>query len=230
MVRSRLLPCKNTACLKPFVRNAGVAMSAFLHQHLTRDASCLPMLSRLTRTKHCDQMRVLELGSGCGLVGLTFARFLPGAEVVLTDLPQNKDIAVRNIKHQEQHSERPNRTSRTSSRISFQPLHWKEPLPKSIRGEQFDVLVASDVTYNSDSSPFLVKTMSEIANDSPGAVVIVAMKVRHPSEQIFFDLLAEAGFEARHHATIVTPLRDHHDDTVEDAEKIEVYEFKKSQP
>jgi hypothetical protein len=46
--------------------------------------------------------------------------------------------------------------------------------------------------------------MAQLVLRSPKAVVIVSMKVRHSSEDIFFNLMAEAGFTVRD--TLVLPL------------------------
>jgi hypothetical protein len=43
-------------------------------------------------------------------------------------------------------------------------------------------------------SPALVKTLVRLAQVSPEAKIAIAMKMRHPSETIFFDLMAAANF------------------------------------
>jgi len=45
-----------------------------------------------------------------------------------------------------------------------------------------------------NSSPAFVQTISRLAMASPNAVVVVAMKMRHASEEVFFELMSEAGF------------------------------------
>ena len=45
-----------------------------------------------------------------------------------------------------------------------------------------------------NSSPAFVQTISRLAKTSPHAVVVVAMKMRHSSEEVFFELMSEAGF------------------------------------
>jgi len=47
-----------------------------------------------------------------------------------------------------------------------------------------------------NSSPAFVQTISRLSKTSPNAVVVVAMKMRHSSEEVFFDLMSEAGFAA----------------------------------
>lgn len=43
-------------------------------------------------------------------------------------------------------------------------------------------------------SPALVNTVHEIAKTSPHVTVAIAMKIRHSSEKVFFDLMRDAGF------------------------------------
>jgi hypothetical protein len=44
-------------------------------------------------------------------------------------------------------------------------------------------------------SPALVDTLCRLAKLSPKVKVAIAMKMRHSSEEVFFDLMAAAGFE-----------------------------------
>lgn len=43
-------------------------------------------------------------------------------------------------------------------------------------------------------SPALVQTLRRLCKVSPQARIAIAMKMRHSSEEVFFDLMAEAGF------------------------------------
>jgi hypothetical protein len=40
-----------------------------------------------------------------------------------------------------------------------------------------------------------VNTLSRLAETSPDVVVAIAMKMRHKSEEVFFDLMADARFK-----------------------------------
>lgn len=55
------------------------------------------------------------------------------------------------------------------------------------------------------SSPALVRTLSLLGKSSPAAVVAIAMKMRHSSEQVFFDLMADAGFVPTAKLTFALP-------------------------
>lgn len=129
------------------------------------------------------KLNVIELGSGCGIVGIALAQIVPDCDVVLTDLPEAEEIVQRNIDVS---------NPAISSRTTFQALDWEKPLPAPIRDRMFDMVLVADCTYNADSSPHLVKTLSALVKRSPKAVIVIAMKVRHESENVFFEYMEDA--------------------------------------
>jgi methylase of polypeptide subunit release factors len=92
--------------------------------------------------------RGLELGCGCGMVGLTLVNSLNGMDVSLTDLPEATDIANRNAWTWDPPSPR-------GPYISFDELDWDAELPQNLTFDDeiddFQLLVAADCTYNPDS-------------------------------------------------------------------------------
>jgi hypothetical protein len=110
----------------------------------------------------------------------------------LTDLPEAEEIVIRNINQAE---------LAKGSTLRFRTLDWEDEALSGLTESSdtsgrtnFDVIVVADCTYNPDSSPALVNTMHRIAKTSPEVAIIVAMKRRHSSEEVFFDLMSEAGF------------------------------------
>jgi predicted nicotinamide N-methyase len=148
-------------------------------------AEGLPLIEQLIKPANSRILRVIELGSGCGIVGISLAQTIPDCEVILTDLPEAQEIAQRNID---------NMKPAKSSTVIFRPLNWEETLPPDITDMIFDLVLVADCTYNPDSSPALVDTFCKLIKRSPEAVILVAMKVRHQDELIFFDLMKEADF------------------------------------
>lgn len=52
--------------------------------------------------------------------------------------------------------------------------------------------MVADCTYNPDVVPDLASTLKAVVGNE--TLVLLAMKVRHDSELIFLDLMAESGF------------------------------------
>ena len=156
-------------------------------------------LARLLRKSTPRCPRILELGSGCGIVGSHLADLCPTSEVLFTDLPDAMGILNHNV----------NRATSVSSRseLATAILDWEEPLPDSVAKRRFDLMILSDCTYNSGSIPGLVKTLGSVAQTSPDVVLVVSLKVRHDSEAIFFDLMADADFIEAEHTAIPLPDR-----------------------
>ena len=140
---------------------------------------------------------VIELGSGCGIAGISLVQRLPNCRVLLTDLEEadtvlfmSKDLA------------RPAKGSTIQHRV----LNWDSDLPEDVTQTDWNMIVVSDCTYNPDSTPALVKTLYALVRQSSNTMVIVAMKIRHQSESVFFDLMQEAGFGIEQETRI--PLYD----------------------
>jgi trans-aconitate methyltransferase len=130
-------------------------------------------------------MNVIELGCGCGISGIFLAQTLPNASVCLTDLPEAEEIAQLNLAQM--------KPAKASS-ARFEALDWEADFPASVASKRFDVAIVTDCTYNPDSSPALVNTLQKLDQRSSGLLVLVAMKIRHESEDVFWGLMESAGF------------------------------------
>lgn len=164
--------------------------------------------------------RVLELGSGCGIVGLEIAQLCPQSDVFLTDLPEAMEILNFNVREV---------TGSISniSNIATAILDWDDTVPMLIQKAEYDLVIISDCTYNSDSIPALVKTLAAVVDASPTASVVVSMKVRHDSEAIFFDLIGAAGFVKAEHCAITLPDRQRAEGD-EALETVDIYVFSRN--
>lgn len=143
-----------------------------------------------------ELVNVIELGSGCGLVGIALATLRHKCHILLTDLPDAMDILGYNILRSKPASE---------SKIEHMVLDWAEPLPATITEQQYDLILVSECTYNEISIPALVKTISALAAKSPAAIIVLATKVRHFSERVFFDIMSDTGFVELEHRSIELP-------------------------
>ena len=191
------------------------AKFAHLNEHLVH---CV------TRKRHVD---VVELGAGCGLVGLCFAIVEPSSRVVLTDIDQAQAHLRRNVQTVAAGEWRD--SLHPGSRVSVECLDWDDALPSDLAERAFDVIIVSDCTYNTDSTSALVRTISELMPRAGDALAIIAMKKRHLDENIFFDLMLKTGLSLTSTTNIDLPYsRDSTDIRFAD-EIVDFYIYKRSQ-
>ncbi|KAJ5895222.1 hypothetical protein N7495_006913 [Penicillium taxi] len=164
--------------------DAALASIIFLNEIIAGKDTSMPALSHLLRTPREKLLQAVELGAGCGIVGIALATMLDSCQVILTDLPEVEEIVSRNISHAH---------LMPSSSITYKNLDWEDP-PPNLCSQPIDLILVSDCTYNADSLPTLVSALDRLVRDSPEALVLVALKRRHESEAIFFDLMRSASF------------------------------------
>jgi predicted nicotinamide N-methyase len=170
-------------------------------------------LQKHLQSRAGQTLRAVELGSGCGIVGIALAEMLPRCSVTLTDLPEVDDIVSRNIKLAQ---------PAPGSTLAFQVLDWDEQPNDDVCRQSIDLILVSDCTYNADSLPSLVRILDILVRKSPDALILVALKRRHDSELVFFDLMQGAAFTITEHDTIALPS------PYSDREIIEIYAFGRS--
>lgn len=164
-------------------------------------------------------LHVLELGAGCGIVGITLSTYFPAAQVILTDLPEASSILTRNLALLSPPTSSYRSSSSVNPHTSHHILDWSHPLPSTISSQSFNLVVVADCTYNPDVVPDLVSTLEAVVERSTDVLVLVAMKVRHESEIVFFELMEAQGFVIREEGTIALPVLEG------EQEKIQIYGF-----
>ena len=165
-------------------------------------------------------LKVLELGSGCGIAGIAFAQLWPQCQIFLTDLPEAMDVLATNIGKA---------APAVGTKLSCALLEWGEAPPEALRSIIFDVVLVSDCTYNSDSIPALVKTLSMTAATSPNVLILISLKVRHSSEAVFFQLLIAAGFRELGHTSVSLPTQGRSATDQALYDQIEIYEYQRKE-
>ena len=197
-------------------RDAGLALVAFLGSLVLQPRPTTNLAKLLQRAdRQC--LSILELGSGCGITGLHIADLCSRSTVLLTDLPEAIEILNRNVESAKPVS--------SGAELATAVLDWDAPVPEMVEKRHFDLVVLSDCTYNSDSIPGLVKTLSSIAKTSPHTLIVISLKVRHDSEAIFFDLMARANFVQAERTPIQLPDRCR-SKTCQDLEVVEIYVYR----
>jgi len=181
---------------------------------ITLQTDQIPSHADSERSPSTRSLNVIELGCGCGVVGICLTQLLPTCNVLLTDMPEAEEIACRNLAIM---------NPLPSSRAAFMTLDWEAPLPKAIKDQNFDLVIVSECTYNTDTIPALVQTLSALNRQSPNAAILLSTKVRHSSESMFFDLMRKTNLVEADHTELSLP-KDASSD--EEPEVAHVYVFR----
>lgn len=185
-------------------RDAALASIMFLND-VTKGADVgMPTLTQLLTSERSSPIQVVELGAGCGMVGIGLTTMVENCEVLLTDMAEAEEIIKRNVDQS---------NPKTNSVAKFQVLDWNEP-PAELCDKSLDLILVSDCTYNSDSQPALVSCLSRLVRSSPDAVILVALKRRHESEAVFFELMKNAGFDSQQ-KNVKLPTQDEGSDEIQ---------------
>ena len=185
----------------------------YLASYLQRMHAPLPavLLSSATaRTRLCQHFslphsflrgkRVIELGSGTGIVGIVAARCLP-ATLVLTDLPELLPLLSSNL------AAATKTTPPATTAVHCLPLTWSTTLAASeLTGElglPFDVMLLSDVVYDAfdtrqsdgiNNHHRLFHTLHYFTLLSPTLTILLTYTARREEEAVFFELLRVHGY------------------------------------
>ncbi|XP_057955307.1 uncharacterized protein LOC131149141 [Malania oleifera] len=155
---------------------AATTLVSLLDLHRS-DPSGSPLSAALLANR--SRLRVLELGSGTGLVGIAAAAIL-GAAVTLTDLPH----VLPNL----QFNADANAESLTlhGGAVDVAPLRWGEESDAEAVGREFDLILCSDVVYHDHLYDPLLKTLRFLLGGEEKVVFVMAHLRRWKKESAFF--------------------------------------------
>ena len=165
------------------------AAAYLLSKRLCRLKDYIPCLAR-PQQEH-SLPRVLELGAGTGLVGLSFAATFRSV-VHLTDLDEIVPNLATNIEA--------NKTSLidAGSMATAYVLNWAT-LPERVGKDQgYDVIIAADPLYSPEHPQLLVDAIVSQLSPSEDARVIVELPLREAylgEVRCLWDGMKEKGFE-----------------------------------
>ena len=130
---------------------AATALVSLLDSHRSHP-SASPLSAALSAAPAGGAIRILELGSGTGIVGIVAAATL-GGNVTLTDLPH----VVPNL----QFNADANReiVGSTGGSVTVAALRWGHADDVAAIGRDFDVVLASDVVYHDHLYEPLLETL-----------------------------------------------------------------------
>ncbi|XP_007905268.1 EEF1A lysine methyltransferase 3-like [Callorhinchus milii] len=123
--------------------------------------------------------KVIELGSGTGLVGILAV--LLGGDVTLTDLPlvlnQIKDNVSANIPPAELH------------RTKVHALLWGED--QKFFPNDYDIILGSDIVYLECGYPSLIQTLQDLSNEN--TVIYLSSNIMHELgvDRFYNDLITQ---------------------------------------
>ncbi|CAE6457837.1 unnamed protein product [Rhizoctonia solani] len=122
--------------------------------------------------------RVIELGSGTGLVGLV-AGLLGAEEVVITD--QESEQLINIMKENVE-------LNNLQGRVRASVLNWGEPISPDLPSTA-SLIIAADCVYAEPAFPLLVSTLADLNNTYPEAEILFCYKKRRKADKRFFGML-----------------------------------------
>jgi len=216
-----------------------LAVIADMCSKIPRSGSTAPMPLLRDLLLQEGKLHILEIGCGIGTVGIGVAALLQAcaddrpleATILLTDLPDAEERAVANISRFQEAAV--GRRSGTGTQLEYGNLDWEDGrrgvFPPKVDSVSWDLVVLSDCTYNVDTLPALVQTLSALKRSSgdrgtghsadSSLRILVATKERHSSERAFFDLMSTAGWTVSESLVLPLPV------LAAPSESIELYLF-----
>jgi predicted nicotinamide N-methyase len=130
--------------------------------------------------KNLKRCNVLELGAGCGLVGLTLSHL--GAKfVLLTDMDICMATLNKNVIKNTQHNN-----------VQTMSYTWGDDTTALTKPKgKFDIIVAAEVLYEEADSRLLAQSAVELLAE--GGVMFVSMGRNRNGESIFVNVMNENG-------------------------------------
>ena len=187
-------------------------------------------------------LNILEIGCGIGTLGIGLAQIFQTviearaskASILMTDLPEAEERVMANISRYD--ASAPESTDAPKVDIGYEDLDWDHGrlgmFGSKVRSRLWDLIVLSDCTYNVDTIPALVQTLSwlHIAAKSHPACpasgwrskVMIGTKPRHWSEEVFVGKMERGGWAIEEKERLPLPMLD------AEAQAVEMYLFTKS--
>ncbi|EKX33254.1 hypothetical protein GUITHDRAFT_120570 [Guillardia theta CCMP2712] len=131
--------------------------------------------------------RVLDLGSGCGLVGICLAS--AGAHVTMTELPGHTSLLQENVEN--------NLKAHCPGSWQVQECVWGSPGETTDwgnvtdMGQGWDFIVGSDLIYSDASTPHLLKTLQHSMDDKTSFVL--SFELRREKDLDFLRNISKCG-------------------------------------
>ncbi|AAW42152.1 expressed protein [Cryptococcus deneoformans JEC21] len=199
------------------VWDSGLALSAWFWKHLANEGS-LPLTGQkiFTLLKRQEKLRIVELGTGTGLVSIVLSLALKRIaslerKITATDLESaiplmDENIALNNLNSQMNHisTDHENEQGEQSkgTLVDARVLDWDQPIPAWVNNDHPELVIAADVTYNTSAFPSLLSTLTSLLLPSASSaslpnrpLLVLAYKERDPAERELWGMLKEKGID-----------------------------------
>ncbi|GAO14176.1 hypothetical protein UVI_02001890 [Ustilaginoidea virens] len=201
----------------------------------TSQSSCMTRLLGILNKQ--DGVNVLELGCGVGILGIGLSAVYPRGvrecTILMTDLGEAEARARSNVGLLRQQRFG---SDRGYAQVLYENLDWESGqqgrFGSRVQDRRWDLIMLSDCTYNADSIPALVGTLSALhrlnlefpaaESEEPFSTkVFVATKPRHDDELVLFGMMADERWTMLDKLTLPLPVLD------TEPERVEMYLFEK---
>ena len=150
-------------------------------------------LKEITTSSHAS-IRILELGAGLGCLSMALACHVSGMSdndrrlycaFDLTDHPSALPLLKANVEKNRALWSKDDTSTKRSLSIDCKPLDWNDHLQDN--QPKYDVVVGSDLLYNVEQIPALIRTLDALLSDT-GGIVLWIVRWRKPDlERAFFE-------------------------------------------
>ncbi|KAG5968346.1 hypothetical protein E4U57_006639 [Claviceps arundinis] len=193
----------------------------------TSQSSCMKKVHEILTQE--DGVNVLELGCGVGILGVGLCAVYPKGMGDCTILMTDCDDAERGARSNmgRLHQQRSG-SNLGYAQVMYENLDWNNGCqgrfgPK-VQDRRWDLIMLSDCTYNADSIPALVGTLSAVHKQNKSfdpddgdfaTTVFLATKPRHDDELVLFDMMAAEGWTVKDKLVLSLPVLGRESETVE---------------
>ncbi|CAM9126528.1 unnamed protein product [Chrysoparadoxa australica] len=143
-------------------------------------------IADLAAARSFEGQRVLELGAGCGVAGLSLAVHGKASLVHLTDL---HPATVANLKHNMKINAQEAGCFSDGCSVTAGTLDWGDEA--TWPGDQFDVIVGCDLAYQSSLSELLLKVVLGLLK--PGGRLLYCAPDGRDGQEEWFSMLTASG-------------------------------------
>ncbi|KAG6009720.1 hypothetical protein E4U21_001468 [Claviceps maximensis] len=196
-------------------------------------SSCMKRVHQILNQE--GGVNVLELGCGVGILGLGVCAVYPkgtsDCTILMTDCHDAERSARSNMGrlHQQRSG-----SNLGYAQVMYENLDWENGrrgrFGTRVQERRWDLIMLSDCTYNADSIPALVGTLSSVHNlnkdfypdgGSFTTKVFLATKPRHDDELVLFDMMAAEDWTIADKLVLSLPVLGR------EMERVEMYLFEK---